>query len=91
MFSMSLYREEMNALSVMGKSKDYIPLSEATVHLMDSEIGIRRIEYIIERGMRLGLIDDTIVFATRRYSLALLDECAYILDKYNRVLHKVML
>jgi hypothetical protein len=66
----------------------YIP-SDVQVHLMDYEVGVRRMEYIIENGIRRGMVGDALLFSTRRYTLALLDDFSYIYDKYNLVLHRV--
>jgi hypothetical protein len=60
-------------------------------HKMDTDIGIKRIEYILHRGERIGVVSDAVIYATRRYSLALFDTQAYLLDKYNLVLHSITL
>lgn len=66
----------------------YIP-SDIQIHIMDYEVGVRRMEYIIENGIRKGIVGDALIFSTRRYTLALLDDFSYIYDKYNLVLHRV--
>lgn len=60
-------------------------------HKMDADIGIKRIEYILENGQRVGVVSNAVIYATRRYSLALFDTQAYLLDKYNLVLHSITL
>jgi hypothetical protein len=89
MRQMSVSRIVQDAYVELRESWDrYIP-SDVQVHLMDYEVGVRRMEYIIENGIRRGMVGDALLFSTRRYTLALLDDFSYIYDKYNLVLHRV--
>ena len=89
MRQMSVSRIVQDAYVELRESWDrYIP-SDVQVHLMDYEVGVRRMEYIIENGIRRGMVGDAMLFSTRRYTLALLDDFSYIYDKYNLVLHRV--
>ena len=60
-------------------------------HDMDYGVGIKRIDYVLERGRRLGFIENAVVYATKRYSLALYDDNALLYDKYTLVLHNITL
>lgn len=60
-------------------------------HDMDHGVGMKRIDYVLERGERIGVIDNAVVYATKRYSLALFDDGAFLYDKYNLVLHSITL
>ncbi len=89
MRQMSVSKIVQDAYVELRESWDrYIP-SDVQVHLMDYEVGVRRMEYIIENGIRRGMVGDALLFSTRRYTLALLDDFSYIYDKYNLVLHRV--
>lgn len=89
MRQMNVSRIVQDAYVELRESWDrYIP-SDVQVHLMDYEVGVRRMEYIIENGIRRGMVGDALLFSTRRYTLALLDDFSYIYDKYNLVLHRV--